>query len=633
MRLSRLAKSTTALLAVLPMALPLSTASAASSFDTSQPHALTTGGTEPSGLAASGAYLFVTNMKSADLQVIDTTTTTVVRTIDLPGSGSGIAVGPGGDLWVTQNDNATVSRVSDPLSTAPTVTSYPLPAASKPSGVALSPDGTKVYVVEEGAKQVQELDASDGRLLHTSEPGAIDNVPSGIAVTPDGDVWTGNDALTAFTPDLTSTLDLRALNPEGFTGPPLVSPDGTTIYVGREDSIQVIDARTHQLTGTISTATDSGINCVPNTTTTVLGQQITHLALTPDGETLYETSHDCPWRAKIDIAGALAGDDSAITLLAGPTANDADVTDDSTWQYSNQMQVVGDALWTAADGTNYDGTVVQRDPIAPEGSFDRDGAYQVGDTVTITGSGLTDATVYLDGTAVSLTHDDFSKLSFTMPAYATDRSVAVTVATPSTGANPAGIGSLDYSLRALAGPAPSIEGIFGGQAHVDVTLTANPGLWPAGTTVHYQWMYDESRTPIPGATDATYTPTAADYTGQHTIVVTTWGTGPGYTASEPAESAAYAVAAGTLATSTPAISGKAKVGKRLRAKHGSWTAGTSLRYQWYASGKKIRHATKASYRIAKKYAGKKITVRVTGSKTGYLTATATSKPTHKVARH
>lgn len=631
MRLSRLAKSTTALLAVLLMALPLSTASAVPSFDTSQPYALTTGGTEPSGLATSGKYLFVTNMKSADLQVIDTTTTTVVRTIDLPGSGSGIAVGPGGDLWVTQNDNATVSRVSDPLSTSPTVTSYSLPAGSKPSGVALSPDGTKVYVVEEGAKQVQELDASDGRLLHTSASGAIDNVPSGIAVTPDGDVWTGNDSLTAFTPDLTSPLDLRALDPEGFAGPPLVSPDGTTMYVGREDSIQVIDTATHQLINTISTTTDAGLADCPGCT--ALGEQITRLALTPDTKTLYATSYDYPWRARIDIAGALAGDDSAITLLPGPTANGADATDDSTWQYSNQMQVVGDALWTASDGTNYDGTIVQRDPIAPEGSFDRDGGYQVGDTVTITGSGLADATVYLDGTAVSLTHDDFSKLSFTMPAYATDRSVSVTVATPSTGTNPADIGALDYSLRALSGPAPSVTGIVGGKAHVGAKLTANPGQWPAGTTVHYQWMDNESWTPIRGATGATYTPTAADYTGKHTIVVTTWGTGPGYTASEPAESGAYAVAAGTLTKSRPAIAGKAKVGKRLRAKHRTWTAGTSFRYRWYASGKKIRHATKASYKIAKKYAGKKITVRVTGSKTGYLTATATSKPTHKVARH
>jgi DNA-binding beta-propeller fold protein YncE len=526
---------------------------------------------------------------------------------------------------VTQNDNATVSRVSDPLGTSPTVTSYSLPAGSDPSGVALSPDGTKVYVVEEGAKQVQELDASDGSILHTSAAGAVDNVPSGIAVTPDGDVWTGNDALTAFTPDLASTLDLGALGTEGFAGPPLVSPDATTMYVGRDDSIQVIDTTTHRLTGTISTTTDAGLaDCAG---CTALGQQITHLALTPDGKTLYATSYDYPWRAKID----LAGDDPTITLLPGPVANDADATDDSTWQYSNQMQVVGDALWTASDGSNYDGTIVQRDPIAPEGSFGSEHA-QTGDTVTITGSGLADAAVYLDGTAVSLTYDDFSKLSFTMPAYATERSLTVSVATPSTGATPVDFGPLDYTLRTLSGPAPSVTGTLGGKAHVGATLTANPGQWPAGTVVHYQWMYNESWTPIPGATGATYTPTAADYTGKHTIVVTTWATGSGYTASEPTESAAYAVAAGTLKKSRPAIAGKAKVGRRLRAKHRTWTAGTRFRYRWYASGKKIRHATKASYKIAEKYAGKKITVRVIGSKTGYLTAKATSKPTHKVAR-
>lgn len=628
MPLMRMVK-TAALLLVVPLtALPLAAASA-TGFDGSQPYALDIGSTQPFGMVVEGEHLFVSNLKTANLRVIDTTTAAVVGTIALPGGSTGIAAAPNGDIWVSQNDADTVTRVSNPLSATPSVTSFSLPAGSRASSVALSPDGTKVYVVEEHAKQVQQLDATTGEVLHTSAPGAFANVPSGIAVTPDGTVWTGNDALTAFTPDLSTTLDLTGLSPNGFAGPPLVSPDGDTMYVGREASVQVIDTGTRQLTGTISTTKDAGISGC--TGCTALGEQITHLALTPDGKTLYATSYDYPWRTRIDIAQALAGDDGAFALMPGPTDPGADAANSDTWQYSNEMQVVGNALWTASDGANYDGTIVQRDPIAPHGSFGA-AAAQVGDIVTFTGSGLADATVYLDGAPVKLTHDEFSKLSFAMPAYPSAHSVAVTVATSSTGADPVGVGSLDYSLRSFTPPAPAVAGISGGRAHVGAALTAIPGAWPAGTTVRYQWIYNDTRTPIRGAIGRTYVPTAADYTGRHTIGVRTWGTKPGYVTSTPIGSTAYSVAAGTLRKSRPTITGKAKVGRKLRANHRTWTAGTIFRYRWYASGKRIPRATRSTYKIAKKYAHKRIAVRVIGSKAGYLTASATSRPTRRVAR-
>ena len=53
-------------------------------------------------------------------------------------------------------------------------------------------------------------------------------------------------------------------------------------------------------------------------------------------------------------------------------------------------------------------------------------------------------------------------------------------------------------------------------------------------------------------------------------------------------------------------------------------------YQWYANGKPIKNAYKSSYKIAKAYKGKKITVSVYGYKTGYNSLVKVSKATSKV---
>jgi hypothetical protein len=63
------------------------------------------------------------------------------------------------------------------------------------------------------------------------------------------------------------------------------------------------------------------------------------------------------------------------------------------------------------------------------------------------------------------------------------------------------------------------------------------------------------------------------------------------------------------------ISGTNKVGKKLTAKYTKSKAVSGVKYsytyKWYANGKVIKGATKSTYKIAKKYKGKKITVKVT----------------------
>lgn len=86
----------------------------------------------------------------------------------------------------------------------------------------------------------------------------------------------------------------------------------------------------------------------------------------------------------------------------------------------------------------------------------------------------------------------------------------------------------------------------------------------------------------------------------------------------------------TLKTATPKISGTAKVGSKLTAKPGAWTKYTTFTYTWYASGKAISGAKKPTFTLTKAQKGKTITVKVTGKKEGWKTASRTSKATAKV---
>ena len=80
----------------------------------------------------------------------------------------------------------------------------------------------------------------------------------------------------------------------------------------------------------------------------------------------------------------------------------------------------------------------------------------------------------------------------------------------------------------------------------------------------------------------------------------------------------------------PIIKGKAVVGKRLTAKTGSWPAGTTFAYRWLANGKVVRKAASAALRLRPALEGKRLSVRVTAAKPGYVSVTLVSAKTKKV---
>jgi hypothetical protein len=88
----------------------------------------------------------------------------------------------------------------------------------------------------------------------------------------------------------------------------------------------------------------------------------------------------------------------------------------------------------------------------------------------------------------------------------------------------------------------------------------------------------------------------------------------------------------TLADVTrPAITGRAKVGMRLRASGGSWMQdpGVSVTYRWLADGRIIKKATRDRLRVIPALVGKRIRVRVT-ARTADAKVVVISRRTPKV---
>jgi hypothetical protein len=180
-------------------------------------------------------------------------------------------------------------------------------------------------------------------------------------------------------------------------------------------------------------------------------------------------------------------------------------------------------------------------------------------------------------------------------------------------------------------PTPS----FSGTLTVGRTLTADAGPWPAGTSLEYRWYVvdGDAYVPMTGLSASRTLRLPGDSLGL-TIAVKVQGT-VGYhrpTLSGPSDSSATTVARGTLTTSRPTITGTRKVGRKLTLVRHTWTSGTRFSFRWYANGRAIPRATARTLTLKSAQKGKRITVKVTGSQTGYKTASRTSAATARIAR-
>jgi YVTN family beta-propeller protein len=122
--------------------------------------------------------------------VINTTTNSVIATLDLGDDPGQIAVSPDGTVYVVSSSTS-VSIINTTIPTQPQIIAN-VPVAADAKGIAVAPDGKKVYISTEYASQ------GTVTLINTTPPYGtssvnVGGIPWGIAITPDGkDVYVEN---------------------------------------------------------------------------------------------------------------------------------------------------------------------------------------------------------------------------------------------------------------------------------------------------------------------------------------------------------------------------------------------------------------------------------------------------------
>ena len=162
-------------------------------------------------------------------------------------------------------------------------------------------------------------------------------------------------------------------------------------------------------------------------------------------------------------------------------------------------------------------------------------------------------------------------------------------------------------------PIPSWSGV----AKVGSTLTAVPGTWDLGVSLSYRWIRDY--VPIIGATARSYLITADD--NGHQIFVEVKGSADGYVSAYQLSAPASVGSGNLVLAPNPSLSGSPKVGSSLTVMSGRWDKGVSLTYQWFRDAVLIPGATGATHLLTVDDAARKVSVSVTGSLPGYLSAT------------
>lgn len=414
-------------------------------------------------------------------------------------------------------------------------------------------------------------------------------------------------------------LDAFAQDGDGtltFVGPSLLLPDTGT----RDLLFDVTNAGTVATTYTVSLTSAALPGQTPSTTVEVPAGTTQQVAVPVDTTGLATGDH----QLSANLATA------AVPHLSSATGDfsSPDMSDPA------EQAAAQDAL-DQLDGTDIDPAVLdqvqamvdnQATPVSNQTAPSITGDVKVGATVTAAEGGWTpepDSYTYrwlLDGQPIAgatastyaigvadLGHD----LSVEVTASKADHTDGVATSAETTVAK---------GDAATATTAPS----FTGTAKVGETLTAVDGGWSrAGVTLTHEWLL--AGTPV--GTGPTYDLTAA--AAGKTIALRVTATQTGYE-NGTATSGSSVVASGDapatsvlpkVTSSTPT----ARAGATLTASPGTWTLGDlSYAYQWLRDGTAIAGAVGPKYVVRVGDAAHAISVRVTASRDGYGSGTASS---------
>ena len=168
-----------------------------------------------------------------------------------------------------------------------------------------------------------------------------------------------------------------------------------------------------------------------------------------------------------------------------------------------------------------------------------------------------------------------------------------------------------------------------GRPMVGHTLRASSGSWSLeGVTLSYQWY--AGATPIQGATEASYQPTANE-AGQPVHVVVT-ASAAGYTSESAASTDTDRVLLGVADLAKPTITGKAVLGRTLTAHVATFSPASATPYYRWMRGhsEPIPGAHAATYAIRRGDVGHFVNVQVTMRARNWVSATRRSAGSARV---
>jgi len=184
-----------------------------------------------------GSYIAVSDLTKAQLNIIDTSTNRVARTVVLKGQPKGVAWSGSNLVYVAEYDGRNVAEI-DPV-TGNILRRFP--TGPKPLGVKVS--GSNLVVTDFGQKKVTIVDLVTGTILGNvtinDYPMFLDITTNGVYAvvghaTPTGDATlTGHASSVSFIDINSRTLTTNIKLPMGSTNVRAIkcSPDGKWVYV------------------------------------------------------------------------------------------------------------------------------------------------------------------------------------------------------------------------------------------------------------------------------------------------------------------------------------------------------------------------------------------------------------------
>jgi YVTN family beta-propeller protein len=490
--------------------------------------ATVTVGSTPTGLAITpdGKSVYVSNNGWSAVWVIGTDTNTVSATIATGRTPGSIAITPDGAfVWVTHYLDNSLSVIDNATHTVVNTVSLP----GRPQNIVISADGKRGYVSNGNGLSV--IDTATRAVLNTI---AFTSQTGGVALTPDGRflyVTSGNFfvgyAISVI--DTASSAVVASIpDPEGGNPAPLsMSPDGSSLYVSNSNyansasSVSVFSTATNTLLATIPTGIATGpVVFVPGA-----NPALSSLSFNPSNVTGGASSTGTvSLSAGAPPGGAtvsLTSDNNSVTVPASVTV----AAGSTTAEFPVTTSAVA-ATETATVSAAYNSTTRTAELIlAPSGAVSIASVavnpIRVTSEETATGTVVLSAPAPAGGTAVELWTNGspaFVPPSVTIPPGSTSGTFTVTtnwVTSPQQGTITAFYQGQTKTAAITVTPMPALvsvsvpaESVGSGYTAIGTVTLSDPA--PAGGILVYLWtngspaFVPASVTVAPGATSATF---------------------------------------------------------------------------------------------------------------------------------